>query len=87
MKHNHIQVEQAIQQAIRLCGQDFALEETVRHLRRGLNSLSDIANRRNKRHSKMEEYKNIAMENNKKWWDQIIENAKKSAEANLEKQK
>jgi hypothetical protein len=87
MKRNHIEVEQAIQKAIHLCWHDFAMQETTQHLRRALNSLSDVSQRRNKRQSKIDEYKAIAMENQKKWWDQIVENAKKSAEVQLERKK
>ena len=84
MKSNHIKIQQLIQQAISLCGDDFALESTAMNLRRVLHDVADIEKKRNKRNSHAERFKENAKKNQEKWWNQIVENAKKSAEANLE---
>jgi hypothetical protein len=79
MKDNHTKIEQLIQQAIGICGTDFALTETKSNLRRALASVAEIAAKRSKKHMYTERAKERASLNQKKWWEQIKENAKKSA--------
>ena len=84
MKNNHLKVEQLIQQAIRMCHDDFALEEAVLHLRRAVASVEDVDKKRNKKNSYTQRFKEQALKNRENWWNMIKENAKKSAETQLE---
>ena len=84
MKNNHIKIEQLIQQAIRTCGDDFALEDAKNQLRRALTSVQNVSKKRNKRNNAMEQAKEKALKKQEEWWNMIKENAKKSAENNLE---
>jgi ribosomal protein S21 len=84
MKKNHAQVAHHIQQALRVCGEDFALEEARRHLRRAMNSIGVVAEKRQRRNVASERFAEEAKRNNEKWWKQIRENIQKSLEANLE---
>ena len=83
MKNNHTRIQQLIQQAIQACQDDFALEDTISSLRRAMTSVSKVAAKRTKRNSAYEKFQEEAKLNHKRWWDRVVENAKKSAEMNL----
>jgi hypothetical protein len=84
MKKNHTNVIRHIQEALRMCGDDFALEDTRIHLHRAMNTVGDVARKREKRYAAAQRFAEEAKRNYEKWWAQIVENTKKAAEANLE---
>jgi len=84
MKKNHTNVIRHIQEALRMCGDDFALQETRTYLRRAMSTVGNVAHKREKRNAAAQRFAEEAKRNHEKWWAQIIENTKKAAETNLE---
>lgn len=80
MKKSHIRTQQLIQQAIQSCGSEFALEDTKLYLIRALNSISKVGKKRANRETAASRFAEEAKRQNEKWWNMIVEGAKKAAE-------
>lgn len=84
MKHNHIKVQSLIQRAINECGTDFALGKAKSVLAQALFEVSKIGDKRQKRFDYAKHFQDEAKKNHEKWWQTLVEGAKKAAELHLE---
>ncbi len=80
MKKNHTRTANLIRQALTAMGDDFALQEARSHLQSALGSIANVGQKRAKRNSAAQMFKEKALRNNEEWWETVRENTKKFAE-------